>query len=430
MDKGQALLAMLLAKEAKETLWSFAAKGLAAVLFVALNAFLARTLGVELWGSWSFLLSNLTIVFLLSYLGLNNAARAYVARSNGTPLLRDTLRASLMLRIAISAAFTTGFVLLAGPIAGWVQRPELAGVFRLAAPLVFLMGFLEYLKQVFTGMHRLVFHFAVNLLEFGGKIALSVLLLSWAVSLENVVLAHWLAVALATGVGFVFWLRFYRRATPDPAADSAGGQIAPLFRYSLPLFLISIGFVVLTEVDTLMLGLLAGDYEVGLFSVGKQLANKLPQFALALSMGTMPVFARLGPENVEEMRAKYCRLLRLNALVFVPGGVLLVLLAPWLVPLIFGEAYRQSVLPLQILTVWIVLTSFNMFFNALLDYQGLALRRAINFLWTIGATVLLNLYLIPRFGAVGAAFSTSLAYGPYVILNGLEARRVFDKPGG
>jgi O-antigen/teichoic acid export membrane protein len=427
LNRVRTTLTRLYAKEAKETFWSFATKGATALLFVALNAYLARTLGVDLWGSWSFLLSNLTIVFLLSYLGLNNAARAYAARYSGTPQLQETLKASLLLRIAISAAFTTAFVLLAGRIAGWVQRPELAGVFRLAAPLVFLMGFLEYLKQIFTGLHRLVFHFIVNLLEFGGKIVLVVVLLSMAVSLENVVLAHWLAAALATGVGFIFWLRFYHRAGEVAVTNGSGSLVGPLFQYSLPLFLISIGFLVLTEIDTLMLGLLAGDYEVGLFSVGKQLANKLPQFALALSMGTMPGFARLNAGNLAEMRQKYLGILRLNALVFLPGGLLLVLLAPWFVPLIFGEAYRQSVLPLQILTVWIVLTSFNMFFNALLDYQGLARRRAFNFTWTIAATVLLNLYMIPRYGAVGAAISTSLAYGPYVILNGLEARRVFEK---
>ena len=106
---------------------------------------------------------------------------------------------------------------------------------------------------------------------------------------------------------------------------------------------------------------------------------------------------------------------------------MLVVLAPWFVPLLFGEAYTASVLPLQILTAWIVMTSFNIFFNALLDYRGLARRRALNFLLTLAATVGLNLVLIPRYGALGAALSTSLAYAPYLVLNGLEARRVFTR---
>ena len=108
-----------------------------------------------------------------------------------------------------------------------------------------------------------------------------------------------------------------------------------------------------------------------------------------------------------------------------PGGVLLIFLSPWLIPLVFGEEYAPSVLPLQILTLWIVMTSFNMFTNALLDYQGRANRRAVNFIITMAATIGLNLFLIPRFGATGAALSTTIAYVPYLVLNWVEAAGIF-----
>ena len=425
------MLDRLYVKETKETLWSFATKLAAAVLFIVLNAYLARTLGPDLWGSWSFLLSILTIVFLLAHLGLNNAARAYAARYIGTDALHKVLRASLVLRIAASAAFTSVFLLLHEPLAEWIDRPDLAAPLRTAAPLVFLMGFSEYLKQLFTGLHRLKFHLVINVIEFGGKIVFCYLLLEAAVSLENIVTAFWLAVGLSVAAGMWVWKRF----DADPAAAGSadgGGQpavepnlLAAIFRYSLPLFLISIGFLVLTEVDTLMLGLLASDFEVGQFAIAKQLANKLPQFALALSMGTMPGFARLTPENIERMRVKFRGVLRLNALAFIPGGALLILISPWLIPLVFGPDYGGAVLPLQILTVWLVMTSFNMFYNALLDYQGRATRRARNFLLTIFLTIGLNFILIPRFGAVGAAVSTTVSFIPYVVLNLLETREIF-----
>ena len=411
--------ARLYEKEAKETIWSFLTKGTAAVLFVVLNAYLARILGVELWGSWSFLYSLLTVIFLLSYLGLNNAARAFIARYNGTAQLHAVLRDSLLLRSAISASFTTLFLLAYRRIAVLMQHPELATLLPYAAPLIFLMGFSEYLKQVFTGLHRLKYHFFMNLLEFGSKVLFAVLLLGFALRLENILLAFWLALLASVAAGMLFWLRFSR-------GSGGGGKnfISPILRYSLPLFLISIGFLILTEIDTLMLGLLSSQYEVGQFAVGKQLANKLPQLALALSMGTMPGFAHLNAGNILQMRTKFIRILGLNALVFIPAGILLVLLAPLFVPLVFGAAYGPSVLPLQILMGWVVMTSFNMFFNALLDYQGRACRRAVNFLATMIATVSLNLLLIPRYGAAGAAISTTLAYAPYVLLNGFEARRI------
>jgi len=40
--------------------------------------------------------------------------------------------------------------------------------------------------------------------------------------------------------------------------------------------------------------------------------------------------------------------------------------------------------------------------------------------------IILNLILIPRYGAVGASIGTSIAYLPYVILNWLECKKVLD----
>ena len=446
----QAFIARLYVKETKETLWSLATKGVAAVLFIALNAYLARKLGVDRWGSWSFTLSTLTIIFMLSYFGQNNATRAYTARYNSTSSLKAVLRSSLTIRIGLSIIFTILFLVVHRPLAAWFRRPDLEPVFLSAVPLVFFMGFLEYFKQVFMGLYRLKYHFWMNLIEFGLKIGLSVLLLNFTIRLESVVLAHWVAVLVAALFGFYFWRQFYRQeptqsgesptenngeALPEvgiwnedsdpPETDQERQFTGRILRYSLPLFFISVGFVIMTEIDTLMLGLLSSSYEVGIFSVGKQLANKLPQLALALSMGTMPVFARLNPGSMEAMRRKFNDILRLNALFFIPGGIGLILLAPVLIPFIFGKDYAAAVLPLQILSVWVVMTAFNIFLNALLDYQGRATRRAWNYLLTMVASIGLNLFLIPRFGAVGAASATTLAFLPYFFLNILEARKVF-----
>ncbi len=416
-------------KETKETLWSLATKGLAAVLFFLLNIYLGRVMGVERFGTWSFLLSALTVVVLLSYLGLNHAARAFTAQTQGSPALRWTLSRSIWLRLAISAIAALLFALLHERFAVMLGRPELGALFLLATPFVFLSGFVEYFKQVFSGLHRIKYHFIVNFFEFGLKIVLSVLLLSLVISLQMVILAHWLALLVAGAVGAYFWARFYRQpAAPGSAGNRAAPSSADILRYSLPLFLISIGFLILTEIDTLMLGLLADDVQVGLFAIGKQFANKLPQISLALAMGTMPAFARMDNENRAELLTKFRNILRLNSLVFLPLAAAIILFSPVVFPLLLSAEYQQAVLPLQILTIWILMSTYNIFFNQLLDYQGRARRRAVNFSITMAATVILNLLLIPRYGATGAAISTTVAYFPYLLLNWLEVRSLFTDP--
>jgi O-antigen/teichoic acid export membrane protein len=422
----EAVITRILKKETKETFWSVATKALSGILFILLNTYLARKLGVEFFGTWAFLLSNVTIVFLLSYFGLNNATKAFVAQHAESGQLREVLRSSLILRLLFSIIFTGGFILFHKQLATLVKRPDLSSLFLFSSPLVFLMGFVEYFKQAFTGFFRLKYHFIINLFEHGLKILLVILLLNLVVNLEGVILSYSLAVLVASFVGSYFFLRFYRAsAVNSNTRQTVRPLLKQIFRYSLPLFFISMGFLILTEVNTLMLGLLSTDREVGLFAVGNQLASKLPQVALALSMGTMPVFARMDASNKEALWRKFLTILRVNGLIFIPLGVFLITLSPLLVPLVFGEDYTDAVLPLQILTFWIVMSAFNIYFNALLDYQGHANRRALNFSLTMVGTVVLNLLLIPRFGAVGAATSITISYIPYVIFNWLELRRIF-----
>jgi O-antigen/teichoic acid export membrane protein len=68
----------------------------------------------------------------------------------------------------------------------------------------------------------------------------------------------------------------------------------------------------------------------------------------------------------------------------------------------------------------IILSSF-------LDYIGKAKKRAYNISVTIILNIGLNIILIPRYGATGAAIATSVSYLPYVILNWLEVRKIFIK---
>ena len=71
------LFNLLKNKLIKETLWGFATKGVSFVLFMALNIFLARILGVEDFGLWSFLFAIISGIFLISMFGINASRKIY-----------------------------------------------------------------------------------------------------------------------------------------------------------------------------------------------------------------------------------------------------------------------------------------------------------------------------------------------------------------
>ena len=316
-------------------------------------------------------------------------------------------------------------LLLRTPLANMIHQPDFARLLLLSGPLIFLMGMSEHLKNVFVGLKSVVNHFVMNIVEFSTKLALVVVLLMMVDDLKSVVNAYTLSILLSVVVGLWLLYRIYQSA--PPGEGEFGYFFKEVFKYSLPLSLISIGLVVMTELNTQILGMLTTEHEVAIFGVGKQLTNKLPQISLALSMGTMPQFAQIEAHQREEMRKRFFKLQRTNLLIFTPIVVGLILLSPWAVPLVYGEAYRQAVLPLQILSLRLLISTTIIFTNSFLDYQGMAGKRAFNFSVSIALDVVLNLYMIPRWGAIGAAIATTLSYIPYLVLNQIEVHRLFDK---
>ena len=406
----------------KETSWSFTAKGTAFLLYFLINVFLARTLGVEGFGTWSFFFSILTIITLISYFGINASTKKFVAQYNKTNELSNVLKSSLKLRLIFSLIFSIILILVHKPLAILIGRPEFAPLFLLSAPLIILAGFVEFLKNIFMGLHRIIYNFIIIFLEYGLKLVLVIIFMKVSLDLSNIVNSFIIACLITSVIGFyILYSKFYRENKNHVENNFVGN----IFRYSIPLFFITIGFLIATEVDTVMLGLLSTDSEVGTYAIAKQIIVKLPHISLALVMGTMPVFAKLNEDNKGELVKLFYKLLRTNALIFGIIVLGIVFLSPFFVPLIFGIEYISSVLPLQILTIYLVGFSFSIFLSTFLDYQGLAKKRAINLSVSMVLNIVLNLILIPEYGAVGAAIATSVSYLPYIYLNWMEVRAVF-----
>ena len=84
--------------------------------------------------------------------------------------------------------------------------------------------------------------------------------------------------------------------------------------------------------------------------------------------------------------------------------------AQWLVPWLFGEAYTECV-PILLVHIW---AAVLVFMRALLSKWLITedLLRLSLLSQASGAitNILLNLFLIPRYGALGAAYATVISY--------------------
>src|SRR3989344_9061259 len=247
----------------RESLWGIAAKGLTFILFFLINIYLARKLGINGYGHWSYFFSILSVILLLSYLGINASSKKYIAEHNYTKNLRSVIKASVKLRFIFSLGICILLLVIYKPLSIYLKIPELSNLFLLAIPLVFLTGFVEFLKEVFTGLHRLKYNFIINTLEYGLKLTLIFLFFSFSVRLQNIIGSYIIATLITASVGlYLLYFNFYKSYEKSDTNYNKA-----IFRYSFPLFFISIGFIIATEIDTIMIGMLVGQNEVAIYGI-------------------------------------------------------------------------------------------------------------------------------------------------------------------
>jgi len=161
------------------------------------------------------------------------------------------------------------------------------------------------------------------------------------------------------------------------------------------------------RLDFLILGALAGPAVLGTYAVASKYAELVRLPGTALTWVTYPRMAAL---TAAEAAAQVRRLLG-PALVLVSLAVVpFFLLAQPVLRLLYGAAFDSGVRPAQVLLVGMLLSGASGVASGYLYGRGRPGLNSLGLGIGLVATVALDLALIPRFGALGAAVASSVAY--------------------
>lgn len=209
-------------------------------------------------------------------------------------------------------------------------------------------------------------------------------------------------VATATSLGRLVRTGFGRR-WGRPSAPLA----AEVLRYGARGQLGNLLLLVNLRLDFVIVGALSGPAVLGVYAVASKFAELMRLPAVAMHYVLYPRFARDGPRRAaEEVRRIMPRATALTATLVAPlvGAAVIAL------PLLYGQGFRDAVVPACILLVGLSVEGAAAVATAYLFGVG---RPGVNS-WGMGAgvavTVVLDVLLIPRYGALGAAVASSAAY--------------------
>ena len=206
------------------------------------------------------------------------------------------------------------------------------------------------------------------------------------------------------------------------------GRCRSLLADSWPLILSGFSIAVYMKIDQVMLGDMAGDKVVGIYSSAVRLSEIWYFVPMIIVSSVYPsvIQAKMTDEGLYYRRIQrlFCLMAALSLAIAVP----MTFMSTWIVVVLFGSSFAAAG-PVLAIHIW---ASLFVFFAVAQSPWDLAenLTKLALFRIASGAVlnIVLNLFLIPAYGALGSAIATVISQAfAAVILNVVheKTRRIF-----
>jgi O-antigen/teichoic acid export membrane protein len=386
--------------------------------------FLAGVLGPVGLGLYEAAVTVAATLTSFTPLGLDTGVVFFASRYKSSG---EAERLKGILQVGLGISLVMGLVSAAIMIAGllWVPGLELetqtrqamlwiAPVVAVWTPLLFAVGSLRAMKD----MKRSAVAFQLAL-----PATLLASILVWVGLLDWGVRGAILSVGVATAVGLALALRFawghYGSLLRDRSIVAVR-EIRILLAFSIPQSLTAAAFRLNMRMDILMLAALSSMGEVGLYAVAASLA----------AIGSMPANAIASMFNPVISELVYAdQLERLNGLLKIVTRWLIIgatpvylglLLLPDLALSIYDPAFAVGVTPLVILVLGQLVNTACAPTMRLIPMSGHSMLNLINGLVALALNIGLNAWLIPLYGAQGAALATGITLAAWSLWRVVE----------
>jgi O-antigen/teichoic acid export membrane protein len=221
---------------------------------------------------------------------------------------------------------------------------------------------------------------------------------AWAWLAESALAAAALSLAYRFARGrFSLWRARARRA-------------ASLLRDSAPLLLSSVAILVYMRIDQIMLGKMAGDAELGIYSAAVRLAELWYFVPAAIVASALPGIVQARAAGEAQFLQRLQRLYSTVAFVAYAFAIPLTLVATPLVRLLFGREYQRAGPMLAVLVWGGLFVSLGVARSAFLTAMNWTRTHLLTVATGGALNVVLNLWLIPRWGGMGAVIASCIAY--------------------
>jgi len=389
-------------------------------LMIVTGIVVSRYLGPELKGIYVFLGMMGTVILPILFLGIGNGIQYYLSRESFSP--KQTAFS------AIGVGLITGLLLALAVYAIWSfqifgktgnEAPQwVVLVFVLALPFD---GITYANRFILIGDNRFKFinyvYLANNALSFGILILAVVFVEDKLVAAATALCSIKVLLALAI-VGYTI-----KRYAPTMSLNTTFLSLA--YTYGIKSWIGNISARANDMLDQFIVGTFLNSAELGIYSISYAYVKLLtiPSNAISGVLFNEISFRNDLKGSLQGAVQVHKALLIITAALAVP----LVLLGEWLIVTLYGEAFAGAYFPFLLLVPGIIVYAVSRrVLHKILAANGYPLKTStIEFVSAV-VGIILYIILIPRYGIVGGAIGSTIAY----LVSGLVAYKlVYDLTG-
>jgi O-antigen/teichoic acid export membrane protein len=179
------------------------------------------------------------------------------------------------------------------------------------------------------------------------------------------------------------------------------------------------------RINIYLLGFFVGNGAVGLYFTALNLGEKLSVFTQSISSVLLPRIASMGTE--EERNQLTSIVSRFTMVFMLVLSIVIFFIIDFLAP-VLGHEYKETPFFLKILLPGISLLAVEKLLSNDLAARG---KPEINMnvsIFNVIFSTILNIILIPEYGATGAAIATSISYSLSFIIKAVIFKKVTGEP--
>lgn len=383
----------------RNTVYFLASSTAVSVLSFIFNVFVIRRLGDERYGLYNTALAYASIFSIIGDLGMTQYVTREIARGRKTA--DEMFWNVVCVRLLLSLVATT-FITLSATFAAQYEPTMILGIF-LVCLSYFLFAFFGPMQVVLTAHERVDYSSTLNTVNQLFFVLVGTIVLVAGISFHGLIVASYIGLPISTYIG----IRYIRRLklarikfhiTPH--------EWLPMLRHSLPFAIITFTIMAATDLDTVILSLNRPPDEVGWYKAAYNLTQRFLFIPLAVVTPLTPQMSRHFGLSKERVHQTFNSVIKFMAVVSMPIGMGISILARPIVLFLYDEPYLPSVPVLAILIWTIPLLSLSWVCGSLTTASDKEKKAARVYFGAFLLNLLTNLYAIPRYGYMGAAITT------------------------